>query len=358
MSFLNDSGRDIEVLDTTLRDGSYANDFQFTAGQTKALCRELEASGIGLIEVGHGIGLNAEDSDYHKAVASDEEYMRAAEEACDEALWGMFCIPGIATLDDVKLAADHGADFLRIGTNINEVEESEEFVKLAADRGLFVTANYMKSYARSPDVFVEKVKTSEEYGVDMIYIVDSAGGMLPETILEYFRAVRNVSDIPVGFHGHDNLGLAVANSLAMAEEGAFVVDTSLQGLGRSAGNAATEKTAAVLEKSGYETGTDLLKLLRTGQKYVSPIRSNPAHMPLDVAGGQADFHSSHMTKILDFAYEYDVDPARLIQEVCEHNKVYAPESLVDRLAKQMEGDGTGQVTDYGISRYPGDEENV
>jgi 4-hydroxy-2-oxovalerate aldolase len=270
----------------------------------------------------------------------------------------MFCIPGIATLEDVELAAEHGADFLRIGTNITEVEESEEFVRLAADKDMFVTANYMKSYARSPDIFTEKVKMSEEYGVDMVYIVDSAGGMLPETLIEYFRAVREVSDVPVGFHGHDNLGLAVANSRAMAEEGALVIDTSLQGLGRSAGNAGTEKTVAALEKSGYETGTDLLRLLRTGQKYVSPIRSNPAHIPLDVVGGQVEFHSSHMTKILDMAYKYDADPARLIQEVCEHDKIYAPKSLVQRLAQQIEGDGKGQVTDYGISRYPGDEESV
>jgi len=354
---LDTSNTEIQILDTTLRDGSYANNFQFTVGQTKSLCRDLELSGVDLIEIGHGIGLNASNSGYRDAVASDEEYMQAASEACDETLWGMFCIPGIATLEDVELAAENGMDFIRIGTNINEVEKSKEFIELADKRDMFVTANYMKSYARPPEMFAEKVKMSEAYGADMVYIVDSAGGMLPGVVEEYYEAVRDVSEIPVGFHGHDNLGLAVANSYRMAEKGAFVIDTSLQGLGRSAGNAGTEKTVAVLEKAGYDTGTDLLKLLRTGQRHVSPIRSNPAQMPLDVFAGQREFHSSHLTKILDAAYEYDTDPALLIAEVCKEDKINAPEPFVKEAAQRIQGRGEARVSDYGFSHYPGREED-
>jgi len=284
--------------------------------------------------------------------------MRAASEGCDEASWGIFCIPGIATLEDVSFAAECGADFIRIGTNITEVEESEEFISLASSENMFVTSNYMKSYARSPNLLAKKVQMSEAFGVDMIYIVDSAGGMLPEKVLEYYRAVREVSDIPVGFHGHDNLGLSVANSLEMAKEGAQVIDTSLQGLGRSAGNASTEKTVAVLEKAGFDTGVDLLKVARAGQKFVNPIRSNPSQSPLAVIGGQVEFHSSHMTKILDSAYKYDVDPARLIQEVCERNKIHAPKSLVDQLAEQLQGEENGEMQSYGVTQYPGEEEDI
>lgn len=351
------STTDVHILDTTLRDGSYANDFQFTAGQTRALCRELEKSGVPLIEVGHGVGLNAGNAGYRSAIATDEEYMQAASEACEDALWGMFCIPGIANLDHVRLAGKYGMDFIRIGTNINEVEESREFIEVAKKEDMFVTANYMKSYARSPEVFAEKAVQSESYGADMVYIVDSAGGMLPETVRDYLIAVKESTDIPVGFHGHDNLGLAVANSLTMADAGAFVIDTSLQGLGRSAGNSSTEKTVAVLEKSGYNTETDFLKLLRTGQEFVSPIRSNPSQMPLDVVAGKEEFHSSHMTKILDAAYEYAVDPAQLIYEVCRENKIYAPEKLVEELASNIDTSSGGRVQDYGPARYPGNEED-
>lgn len=354
---LDRTERTIEILDTTLRDGSYANNFQFTAGQTRALCRNLEEAGIRLIEVGHGIGLNAGTSGYEEAIATDKAYMEAASEACDEADWGMFCVPGIATLGDLELAAEKGMGFIRIGTNVTEVEESKPFIEFAKNQGMFVTANYMKSYARPPEVFAEKTRLSEEYGADMIYLVDSAGGMLPDTVRDYYRASRKVSDVPIGFHGHDNLGLAVANSLVMAEEGAVVIDTSLQGLGRSAGNASTEKTVAVLEKWGHQTGTDLLRLLRVGQRYVNPIRSNPAQMPLDVVSGQVEFHSSYMPKIIDAAYKYDVDPARLIRAVSERDKIYASEQLVEDAAKELEGPGDGRPADYGFSSYPGEEEN-
>lgn len=352
-----DTDADVYILDTTLRDGSYANDFQFTAGQTKALCRELEASGIPLIEIGHGVGLNAGNAGHRSAIATDEEYMRAASEACEDSHWGMFCIPGKATLDDVRLAGKYGMDFIRIGTNITEVEESQEFIEVAKSEGMFVSANFMKSYARAPEIFAEKAAMSEGYGSDMVYIVDSAGGMLPERLNSYLEAVRERTDIPVGFHGHDNLGLAVANSLTMVNSGAFVIDTSLQGLGRSAGNAPTEKTIAVLEKSGYDTGTNFLKLLRTGQTFVSPIRSDPTKRPLDVVAGQEEFHSSHMTKILDAAYKYEIDPARLIQAVCRENKIYAPEELVEELAVNIEPSLGGRVQDYGPTRYPGNEED-
>ncbi len=347
---------DVHILDTTLRDGSYANDFQFTVGQTKSLCSALEKSGIPLIEVGHGVGLNAGNAGYRSAIATDEEYMQAASEACEESMWGMFCIPGVATIEDVRLAGEYGMDFIRIGTNISEVEESREFIEVAKEEGMFVTANFMKSYARPPETFAEKAAQSETYGADLIYLVDSAGGMLPRTVRSYLNAADEEVDVPLGFHGHDNLGLAVANSLIMADAGVFVIDTSLQGLGRSAGNASTEKVIATVEKSGYNTETDFLQLLRAGQRFVNPIRENPSQMPLDVIAGREEFHSSHMTKILDAAYEYGIDPAHLIHAVCEENKIYAPEDLVKEIAASLDSNKGGTVQDYGSARYPGSEE--
>lgn len=352
------SNRDVEILDTTLRDGSYANDFQFTAGQTFTICQKLEEAGVRLIDVGHGIGLNASNSNYREALATDEEYMEAANEACEKAIWGMFCIPGIATLDDVERAAEHDMGFIRIGTNITEVEESESFIKLAKSKGMFVTANYMKSYASPPEVFAEKVEMSERYGADMIYLVDSAGGMLPSTIREYYSASRAVSNIPIGFHGHNNLGLAVANSLLMANEGSRFLDASLQGLGRGAGNTPTASIVASLEKQGFDTGIDLLALLRLGHKHVDPIQSDPTKMPLDVAAGYFGFHSSHMTKILDAAYKYDVDPVVLMEAVCEKDKIYAPEDMISELAQDLESESDARVEDYGWDSYVGSEEDV
>ena len=131
----------------------------------------------------------------------------------------MFCIPGIADLKDVELAAKHNMGFIRIGTNVTDIESSEEFIKAAKDCGMFVTANFMKSYALSPVEFAKKVELSEKFGADLVYLVDSAGGLFAGDIRDYFTAIRKVSEIPLGFHGHDNLGMAVSNSVEARQDG-------------------------------------------------------------------------------------------------------------------------------------------
>jgi 4-hydroxy 2-oxovalerate aldolase/long-chain acyl-CoA synthetase len=159
---------------------------------------------------------------------------------------------------------------------------------------MFVAANFMKSYVLTPEEFAQKVKIAENYGADMVYIVDSAGGMFEHNIKEYYDAVKKISNIPIGFHGHDNLGLAVSNSLAAAKFGIEFLDSSLQGLGRSAGNAATEILVFCLMKLGYKLNIDYLKLLDVGYKYIQPLVPHKGKIPLDIVSGFAEFHSSYM----------------------------------------------------------------
>ena len=212
------------ILEATLRDGSYDVNFSFTSQDTSILCKNLESAGIEYIEVGHGVGMHASTKGYGKAAETDEEYMCAARRSVKKAKWGMFCIPGIAELEDIDIAHKYDMGFIRIGTNVTEVPKSENYVKRAKRHGMFVTANYMKSYALPPREFSRQVKLSLEYGVDVIYIVDSAGGMFSEDVEKYYKAIRKVSsNIPVGFHGHDNLGLAVSNSLVAVELGIDII---------------------------------------------------------------------------------------------------------------------------------------
>lgn len=163
----------VKILDTTLRDGSYTINFSFTSADTSLVCKNLEDVGIDHIEIGHGLGFNASNLGYGKATETDEEYMIAAENVLKKAKYGMFCIPGIARLEDLETAKKHNMGFVRIGTDVTRITESEKFIKKAKKCGLFVAANYMKSYALEPEKFADKVKQSEKYGADMIYIVDS-----------------------------------------------------------------------------------------------------------------------------------------------------------------------------------------
>ena len=347
------------LLETTLRDGSYAIDFQFTASDTTALCKELDDAGFPLIEIGHGIGLGATRRGLGRAVESDESYMKAAAQAVKHAKWGMFAIPGIATLEDVDIAGEHGMPFIRLGTNVTEVDQAAPFIERAKKYGMYVSTNFMKSYAMPPAEFAEKAKLAQRIGADVLCIVDSAGGMLTSEMESYFRAVQDACDIPLGFHGHNNLELAVANSIRALELGAQVIDTSLQGLGRSAGNTPTEIYLVTLERLGVKTGINFLQVMDIGEKYVKPLVSRTGYDSVDIISGFSLFHSSYMGIIRECSSRYRIDPRRLIMALCEVNKMDAPKELVEAIAKQISEEGEEVFTArFRLDRYHGAEQEA
>lgn len=325
-----------KILDCTLRDGSYVIDFQFTAVDTETISGALDKEGFPYIEVGHGIGLGASETGSNVAAATDAEYMKAAAKSVVSGKWGMFCIPGVANLDHVRLAADHGIGFIRVGTDVAQAEAAVPFIELARELGIEVFANFMKSYVLEPEAFGALAAKSRDYGAEMVYLVDSAGGMLPTEVRAYLQAAKAAApDLPLGFHGHDNLGLAVANSLVSLEEGVAMVDTSLQGFGRSSGNTVTELFLGATIRSGYEAFADPINIMDLGETLIRPLIERRGFCSLDIAAGQALFHSSYMPKILRTAKQNRVDPRRLIIELCKHDKVDAPTELLTRLALEL-----------------------
>ena len=178
--------KEIFLLDTTLRDGSYAIDFQFTANDTALILEDLHNSGLKYIEVGHGCGLSAYKKGYGKSYETDEGYL----EACfsqSEANWGMFCIPGIGELNDIKLASKYNMKFIRIGINPNDIEKSYRFIELSKELGMTVCVNFMKSYTLDPNLFANNVRRVYKAGADIAYIVDSSGSMLPSELEIYIK---------------------------------------------------------------------------------------------------------------------------------------------------------------------------
>lgn len=325
-----------KLLDCTLRDGSYAVDFQFTTEDTQQIGHALDTAKFSYIEVGHGIGLGASESGQYVAAATDIEYMIAASKAVTRGKWGMFCIPGIARLDDLRVASDHGMGFVRVGTNVDEVDQSAPFIDLARNLGLEVYANFMKSYVLSPIEFARLAARSLRFGAHMVYLVDSAGGMLPNEVREYVKASLDMTpELSLGFHGHNNLGLAVANSLVCIEEGVGMVDVSLQGFGRSAGNTNTEQLICALVRSDYLIDFDLVAVMHLGETLVRPRIEQRGLCSLDVVAGFAQFHSSYMPVVLTVAKRHRVDPRRLIIEICSHDRINAPIELVEKIAASL-----------------------
>lgn len=355
---MNINGKETQILETTLRDGSYELNFQFTANDTYVIAKELERVGFDLIEVGHGVGMGASEKGEGVAAETDEAYMKAAADAVSKSKYGMFCIPGIAELKHIEMAHDYSMGFIRIGTNATDVEDAEPFIKLAKKKGIFASSNLMKAYAMPAKEFAQKVKKVEEYGADMLCIADSAGSMFPEDLEEYVKEIREVSDIPLGFHGHNNFELAVANSLKAYELGMSVIDTSLQGMGRGAGNTPTEVFVTILETKGIRTGINPLEVMDVGEKYIRPLLQNNGYDSIDIVSGYAQFHSSYMGLIREFSSKYSIDPRRLIIAVGEADKVNASRDLVEKMAISVSQQSEEVFTArFRLDRYHGAEQN-
>ena len=260
------------ILDCTLRDGSYSIDFQFTAKDTSIILSGLQNLGFKYIEIGHGLGLNASSLKKKKAAETDETYLKIARDILDTSMYGMFFIPNIGRMEDLDLAYHYDMDFVRIGTNVTDVNEAKKPIQYAKNLGFTVFSNLMKSYTLPPEKFAEKAKLVEEFGADVIVLVDSAGGMLPQDIQKYISAMKkNGVKTQIGFHGHNNLSLAVGNSLEAIRCGADFIDTSLCGIGRSAGNAPTEVMVSILKKMGYTTNIDIFKVMDFAEKIIGPL---------------------------------------------------------------------------------------
>ncbi|MGA1988092.1 MAG: 4-hydroxy-2-oxovalerate aldolase [Candidatus Sulfotelmatobacter sp.] len=324
-----------DILEVTLRDGSYLIDFQFTAEDTATIAGALEGIGFRWIEVGHGLGLNASQSGKGMAAATDEEYMEAAAQALQHAKWGMFFIPGIGREEDIRLAATYGMSFVRIGTNVTEATQAEPYIALAKELGLTVSYNAMKSYAVSPAEFGAVVAQAHSWGADIACLVDSAGSMDPDSVAAYLRAAKAESPSPLGYHGHDNLSLAMANTLRAIEEGVVLVDSSLQGMGRSAGNTVTEVLVAILQRRGALPHIDLKAAMDVGQGLIQPLLGKRGVDPMAVTGGLASFHSSFTGKVQRYARKHNVDVRDLIVRLCQEDQVSAPDELLERLSHEL-----------------------
>jgi 4-hydroxy-2-oxovalerate aldolase len=325
----------LQILECTLRDGSYAVDFQFTARDTALIASALEIAGFTLIEIGHGVGMNASQCGKGSAAASDEEYMKAAAGSLRTARWGMFFIPGIGRHDDLELAAKYGMGFVRIGTNATEVTEAQPYIEHARKLGMHVSANLMKSYVLPAKELAANARLSENYGAQMVCLVDSAGRMLPEEVQEYLLALRDAVQCPLGFHGHNNLGLGIANTLAAVDNGAQIVDTTLQGIGRGGGNAPTEVLVALLRRRGIDFGIDVNRLMDIGDRLIKPLLQDKGWDSLNITAGYAGFHSSYLGTVLKHAQAHGIDPRDLMVAVCDVDQNSAKDEVVADIARRL-----------------------
>ncbi len=269
----SESTRTVSILDVTIRDGSYAINYQYQPEQVGRIVAALDQAGIDYIEVSHGCGLGAHENMGLPAAASDAQYVAAAKAAAKRARIGVIANPEPATLArDLDAILDQ-VDFIRFATQCHLPRAVEKHIKYVLKKrpDLIVFMQLMRSNRRTVEQVVASAKAAEEMGVSTCYVVDTAGSMLPEQVFELVSALRDACRIGIGFHGHDNLGMANANTLAAVWAGAGSVDASLRGMGRAAGNAQLEAIVPMLQRFGFAAEVDLDLLLDAGERFIVPV---------------------------------------------------------------------------------------
>ncbi|MGB9037766.1 MAG: 4-hydroxy-2-oxovalerate aldolase [Acinetobacter calcoaceticus] len=328
----------IIVHDMTLRDGMHPQRHQITVDQMVAISTALDDAGVPLIEVTHGDGLGGNSVNYGFALATDEEYLSAVIPRMKQAKVSALLLPGIGTVDHLKMAHEIGVSTIRVATHCTEADVSEQHITLARKLGMDTVGFLMLAHMASPKQLLEEAKKMVSYGANCIYITDSAGYLLPQDVKDRISLIREHLDpsIEVGFHGHHNLSMGVANSIAAIESGAIRIDVAAAGLGAGAGNTPLELFIAVANRMGIETGVDLFKAQDVAEDLVIPMMFNPIRADRDAATlGYAGVYSSFLLFAKRAEAKYGVSAREILLELGRRGTVGGQEDMIEDLALTM-----------------------
>lgn len=330
------AGRQIHVVDTTMRDGSHAVRHSFTEAQVAAIAKGLDACGVEMIELSHGDGLGGSSYTYGFSKVDAYVLLSAAAKEIKRAKLTALLLPGIGTIEDLKRARDCGVTAVRVATHVTEADVSAQHIAAAKEMGLFAVGFLMMVHMADPALIAAEAKKMESYGADYINLADSAGYLLPEDVRLRIEAVRAAVRIPVGFHAHNNLGLAQANSLRAIECGATYVDGTLRGLGAGAGNAAIEVLAGILQRSGYQTGLNFYGLMDLAAAAVDPLLQRPQVIDNgSLMLGYAGVYSSFLLHVYDAAKRYGLEPRDILVELGRRGMVGGQEDMIIDVAYRL-----------------------
>ncbi len=327
------------ITDTSLRDGSHPMRHQFTVEQVRAVAQALDEAGVPVIEVTHGDGLAGSSLQYGFSRTAEMELISEARRVCQRAKIAVLLLPGIGTVNELKEAMQRGAQVVRIATQCTEADVSEEHFGIAKKLGMETVGFLMMAHMRSPEALVDQARLMESYGADCVYIVDSAGAMLPHDAYARVKALKEALSIQVGFHVHNNLGVAIGNSLAALEAGADQLDGCLRGLGAGAGNAPTELLATVLEKLGLNPGLDVYKLMDAAEYVIAPMMPyQPIPSREAITIGYAGVYSTFLLHAQRAGERYGLDPRTILTELGRRQAVAGQEDWILDVALELARD--------------------
>lgn len=327
---------DAIITEVALRDGSHAVSHSFTEEQVEAVVRALDEARVPFIEVSHGDGLGGSTFQYGFSKVDEFKLIERAVKTAKNAQIAVLLLPGIGTVEDLKRAKDLGVSMVRVATHVTEADVSEQHIKAAKEMGLITIGFLMMSHMAPLDQLVEEAQKMASYGADAVYMTDSAGALLPDEVYERIALLKKNLTCEIGFHAHNNLGLAMGNSLAALKAGATRLDGSIRALGAGAGNTQTEVLVAVLDKMGVETGIDLYKIMDAAEDVVAPLIEVPQQITKDsLSLGYAGVYSSFRLHAQKAAKTYGLDSRDILMRLGELKVVGGQEDMIIDVAGQL-----------------------
>lgn len=326
---------DVRIADTSLRDGSHAVAHRFTVDQVQAMVAGMDAAGVPVIEVAHGDGLGGSTLTYGRSLVDERELIAAAVETAQQATIASLILPGVGTVHDIKAVRELGIGLLRVATHASEADVSGEHFEVARELGMQTAGFLMMSHTLEAEPLATQARVMADNGCQCVYVVDSAGAMDPDQVVERVTALGQElgRDAQVGFHAHRNLGLGEANTLAAVNAGAVQVDGSLRAFGAGSGNAQTELVAALLDRAGLKTGIDVAALLDVAEEVAAPLQPSAPVIDRDsITLGMTGVYSSFLKHARRIGEQYDVPAHQLLRAAGDRGLIGGQEDLLVDIA--------------------------
>lgn len=329
---------DVRVTDSSLRDGSHAVRHRFREDDVRRVVGALDRAGVPVIEVTHGDGLGGSSFTYGLSATDEQLLIRAAAETADQAKIAVLMLPGIGTMDDMRAACDAGAAVVRIATHCTEADIAIQHFGLARQLGMETVGFLMMAHSQPPHILARQARIMADAGAECVYVTDSAGALVLEEAAERVAALvaELGPDAQVGFHGHQNLGVAVANTVAAIRSGATQADGCTRALGAGAGNTPTEVLVAVLDKLRIRTGIDTLAMIDLAEDVVRPLMDGECVINrMSLLMGYAGVYSSFLRHAEQAAQSYGVSGAELLLRAGRRKLVGGQEDQLIGIAVEL-----------------------
>lgn len=337
----------IRVTDTCLRDGSHAVGHSFTTGQVRDIVTALDRAGVRVLEVAHGDGLGGSSFNYGFSATPERELIATAVDSAAQARIAALMLPGVGTAEDIRAVADLGVSTVRIATHCTEADVAIQHFGVARDLGLDTVGFLMMSHSQPPEVLAAQARVMADAGGQCVYVVDSAGALVLEQAGDRVAALvaELGPEVDVGFHGHENMALGVANSIAAVRAGAAQIDGCTRRLGAGAGNTPTEALAAACEKLGIETGLDVLALVDAAEDVVRPAMERECTLDrMSLIMGYAGVYSSFLRHAYRAAERYGVSGAEILLTCGERKLIGGQEDQIIAIAANLAAERQQAIT--------------